>query len=140
MAKGIFQKMLSEVGKKNIRLISAGTAAPEGAKPPWEVEEIMRGEGVDVSSHRATPLTVDLIEEAALILMMGKRHRQAVLEMSPGASGRVFLLKEFSSNPKERSFDIPDPIGAPLPVYQEVFGEIKSCLQGLLKELDSYLG
>lgn len=131
--------MLSEVGKKNIRLISAGTAAPEGATPPWAVEEIMKGEGVDVSSHRATPLTVDLIEEAVLVLTMGERHRQAVLEMSPGASEKVFLLKEFSSNPEEKSLDIPDPIGGPLPVYQEALREIKSCLQGLLKKLDWYL-
>ena len=139
MAEGLFRKMLSEAGKKNIRLASAGTAAPRGARPPGEVEEIMKGESVDVSSHRATPLTADLIEEAGLVLIMGEQHRQAVLEMSPGASKKVFLLKEFSSNPKEKSLGIPDPIGGPLPVYEEVLREIKSCLQGLLKKLDGYL-
>ena len=139
MAKGIFRKMLDAAGKKDIRLTSAGTAAPEGMTPPSAVEEIMKGEGIDISSHRATSLTVDLIEEADLILVMEERHRQAVLGKSPRASGKVFLLKEFSAVPQEKHLSVPDPIGAPLLVYQEALGEIKSCLQGLLKELEKYL-
>lgn len=139
MAKGIFQKMLSEAGKKDIRLTSAGTAAPEGANAPWEVGEMMKGEGIDISAHRAASLTADLIEEADLTLVMEERHRQAVLEMNPGALGKVFLLREFSPDSAGDSSDIPDPIGASLSIYQEVLREIKSCLQELLRELDGYL-
>ncbi len=139
MAEGLFRKMLKEAGKENIRLVSAGTAAPEGSMPPWEVDEIMRGENVDISSHRATRLTMDLIEEADLTLAMGERHRQVVLEMNPGAAGKVFLLKEFSPHPEKRSLDVPDPIGGSLSFYQEVLREIKSCLRELLKELERYL-
>ena len=139
MAEGIFRKMLSEVGREDIRIASAGTAAPEGMPPPPAVEEIMKGEGIDVSSHRATPLTVALIDEAALILVMEKYQRQRVLESSPGALGKVFLLREFSPESENKFLDIPDPIGRPLAVYQEVLGEIKSCLQGLLRRMDKYL-
>jgi len=139
MAEGIFRKMLDELGRDDVRVISAGTAAPKGMRPPPAVEKVMRREGVDVSVHRATSLTIDSIEEADLVLVMEKRHRQAVLEMNPKASGKVFLLKKFSPNPEERSLDISDPIGAPLPVYQEVLKEIKSCLQGLLGNLERYL-
>ncbi|MCD5397328.1 low molecular weight protein arginine phosphatase [candidate division NPL-UPA2 bacterium] len=139
IAEGLFRKLLSEAGEKNVRVTSAGTAAPRGVGPPGEVEEVMKGEGVDVSSYRSTPLTVDLIEEADLVLVMGERHRQDVLEIGPGASKKVFLLKEFSPNPKEGFLGIPDPIGCSLPVYEDVLREIKSCLQGLLKKLDGYL-
>lgn len=139
MAKDIFRKMLSEAGKRDIRLASAGTAAPQGMRPPSAVEEVMKGEGIDISAHRAIPLTADLIEEANLILVMEKHHCQRILGMSPGASGKTFLLKEFSSNPEEKPFDILDPMGKPLKIYQEVFREIKSCLQELLRKLDGYL-
>jgi len=140
MAKEIFRKMLDEAGKKNIKVASAGTAALTGMKPPREVEEVMKKEEVDVSHYEATCLTVDLIEEANLILVMDGGHQQTVLEMSPGASEKTFLLKEFSAVPQEKHLGISDPIGAPLLVYREVLGEIKSCLQGLLRKLDSFLG
>ncbi len=139
MAESIFRKMLSQAGKKNIRLASAGTAAPEGMKPPAAVEEVMREEGIDVSAHRALPLTADLIEEANLILVMEKYHRRRILETSPEASGKIFLLGEFNPNPARTTADIPDPIGKPLPTYQKVFQEIKGCLQELIEKEDRYL-
>ena len=139
MAKGIFQKILEDKGKKDIELRSAGTAAPEGMKPPKEVEEVMRGEGVDISEHRATSLNRDLMDEADLILVMEKHHRSRVLEICPEASQKMFLLKEFSPNPEERFLDVPDPIGKPLKTYQQIFREIKDCLQEFVKKVDWYL-
>lgn len=139
MAKGIFQKMLSEAGKKDIRITSAGTAAPEGMKPPAVVEAVMKREGIDVSAHRTRFLTVDLIEEATLILVMEKYHRQRILETSPEASGKIFLLREFIPHLARTTADTPDPIGRPLPTYQKVFQEIKCCLQELIKKEDKYL-
>ncbi len=113
--------MLEQGGKQDIELCSAGTAAPEGMKPPQEVEEVMRGEGVDISGHQATSLGRDLIDEADLILVMEKHHRSRVLEICPEASQKVFLLREFSPNLEERFLDIPDPIGKPLETYQQIF-------------------
>lgn len=139
MAEGIFRKMLERAGKKDIKLTSAGTGALAGMKPPREVEEVMRSEGIDVCHHQATRLTRDLIEEANLILVMDKCHQQTILEMSPGASEKTFLLKEFSSDRGDTSGGIPDPIGKSLETYREVFGEIKRCLEELLKKVDWYL-
>lgn len=139
MAEGIFRKMLDKAGKKNIRLSSAGTAALTGMKPPREVEEVMRKEGMDVSHHRATPLTTDLIDEADLVLVMDKYHQQAILKMCPEASEKIFLLGEFSPGAGEPPLDIPDPLGESLRAYEEVFEEIKRCLDELLKKVNWYL-
>ncbi len=139
MAKGVFEKMLEKRGKKNIELRSAGTAAPGGMKVPQIVEEVMGGEGVDMSGHRATSLNKELIDEADLILVMEKQHRRCVLKLCPEAGGKMFLLKEFSPNLEERFLDIPDPIGKPLKTYQKIFQEIKACLQEFVKKVDWYL-
>ncbi len=136
MAKGIFRKMLEEAGQENIKLTSAGTVALSGMKPPREVEEVMKEEGIDISSHQATRLTRDLIEEADLILVMDRSHRQTLLGMSPGASEKTFLLKELSPDPGEESLDISDPLGGSLRTYEKAFREIKRCLEELLKKLD----
>lgn len=137
MAKGIFQKMLEEQGKKDIELRSAGTAAPEGMKPPQEVEQVMKEERVDISGHQATSLNRDLINEANLILVMEKHQRHRILEICPEAGQKMFLLKEFSPDQQEKFLDIPDPIGKPLETYQEIFREIKGCLQEFMKKIDS---
>lgn len=139
MAENIFRKMLSEAGKKDIRLASAGIAAPEGMNPPSAVKAVMKGEGIDVSGHQACPLTTDLIKKAGLILVMEKYHRQRILETSPEASGKIFLLGEFNPDPTGITANIPDPIGKPLLTYQKVFQEIRNCLQELIKKEDKYL-
>lgn len=139
MARGIFRKMLKEVEKENIKLTSAGTIALPGMKPPREVEEVMKGEGIDISHHQATPLTRNLIEEADLILVMDRCHRKTILKMSPGASQKTFLLKEFSPDPGEGALDISDPLGGSLRTYEKAFREIKRCLEELLKKVDWYL-
>jgi len=125
--------------KENIRLTSAGTIALSGMKPPREVEEVMKGEGIDISHHRSVPLTRDLIEEADLVLVMDRCHRQTVLGISPGASQKTVLLKEFSPDPGEEALNISDPLGGSLRTYEKAFREIKRCLEELLKKVDYYL-
>ena len=139
MAEGIFREMLKEAGKKDIKLTSAGTIAFPGMKPPREVEAVMREEGIDISRYEATPLTRDLIEEVDLILVMDKGHRQTILGMSPGASEKTFLLKEFSPDPGGVSLAIADPLGGSMQTYERIFGEIKRCLEELLKKMDRYI-
>ncbi len=139
MAEGIFQKMLKETGKEDFKFTSSGTNVLPGMRPPREVEGMMRKEGIDISRHQATRLTMDLIEEANLILVMDECHQQTILEISPGASEKTFLLKEFSPDRGEQSLDIPDPLGEHLQTYEEVFEEIKRCLGELLRRVDWYL-
>jgi protein-tyrosine-phosphatase len=99
----------------------------------------MKGEGIDISHHRSVPLTRDLIEEADLILVMDRCHRQTVLGISPGASQKTVLLKEFSPDPGEEALNISDPLGGSLRTYEKAFREIKRCLEELLKKVDYYL-
>ncbi len=135
MAEKLFQRMIDEAKVEGVMVSSAGVGAPLGMRPPHEMEELMSKEGVDISSHRAKPLRKELIDGADLIFVMEKHHRAKVVEMSPWALERTWLLKECSSKAEERSLDIQDPIGKPFKIYQRCFDEIKECLNGVVEKV-----
>jgi len=104
MAAGIARKLLTDAGHSDIRVLSAGTAAVPGAPASPEAVEAMSEEAVDISGHRATPLTPELIREADLILTMTAGHKRYVLGLVPEAKNKVHVLKEFVYPPEERSW------------------------------------
>ncbi len=56
--------------------------------------EVLRSRGVDVSSHRSTTLTADLVTGAELILGMARLHVREAVVLRPEAWARAFTLKE----------------------------------------------
>ena len=140
MAEALLRKLLSEEGRNEINITSAGTLDIAGMEALGEVVAVMKEEGVDVSHHRSAPLTEELISEADLILIMERHHRKSILNISPQADEKIFLLKEFSPSQKKGfSSEIYDPIGKPLSAYYETLAEIKESIIGFLKKIDGYL-
>jgi phosphoribosylamine--glycine ligase len=140
MAEAFLQKLLNKEGRNEINVTSAGTLGIAGMKALDEAVVVMKEEGIDISHHRSTPLTKELISRADLILIMERHHRKSVLNISPQADEKIFLLKEFSpSQEKGSSSEIYDPIGKPLSVYYETFTEIKESIIGFLKKMDGCL-
>ena len=92
----------------------------------------MEKRGIRIDSHRSTPLNKKMIEKADLILVMEQRHKKEVLNISPFAQGKAFLLKHFALGIKD---EIPDPIGGSEKSYQECAQEIERNLQGLIWKL-----
>jgi len=72
---------------------SAGTMA-WNASPPSEAVTVMEEMGIDISSHRSRPLSVELVDRADVVLGMTRDHVGRVLALVPGASERAFLVGE----------------------------------------------
>jgi protein-tyrosine phosphatase len=73
---------------------SAGTWARPGSPPTPEAEATAAERGIDISDHRSTPVSPDLIGWADLVITMTAEHRDEVLDMTPDAADRTFTLKE----------------------------------------------
>jgi protein-tyrosine-phosphatase len=73
---------------------SAGTWARPGSPPTPEAEEAAAERDVDISGHRSTPLSPDLVDWADLVLAMTGEHREEILAAVPGAGSKTFTLKE----------------------------------------------
>lgn len=125
--------MLSEEGIKDVKVDSAGTAALSSYGIYGILEKVLKEEDIEISNHKPTQVTPQMVKDADLILVMERKHKQAILEMAPEAEDRVFLLKEFAG--ETENLDIPDPIGHPEEIYRKRLQEIKGYLINMLKRI-----
>jgi protein-tyrosine-phosphatase len=133
MAQGLFKNMLREKGIENVKVSSAGIAALPSFAIYGVLEKVLKEEDIEISNHKPTRVTADIVRDADLILVMERRHKQAILEIAPEVENRVFLLKEFAG--EKENLDIPDPIGQPEEAYRSRLEEIKGYLKKILKKI-----
>lgn len=133
MAQELFKRMLREDGIENVKVSSAGIAALPSYGIFGLLEKVLKDEGIEPSSHKPTQVNPEILRDADLILVMERRHKEAILEMAPEVKNRVFLLKEFAN--EEENLDIPDPIGQPEEVYRSRLREIKGYLLKILEKI-----
>ncbi|MCF7950351.1 MAG: hypothetical protein K9L57_01815 [Spirochaetaceae bacterium] len=118
MAMGLFSAYLDG----SIRVQSAGLAATAGSLPSADAAHLLMGRGLDISGHRAQPLTRELIGNADLILVMDRRMRENVTAVEPSARAKVYRLGEW------RDTDIPDPLKGSGMSCGDALELIESCI------------
>jgi len=138
MAEGFLKKMLKEkIGNsQKIQVLSAGVNA-YGWPATIEAAEIMKREGIDVSSFRSKRLSQELADKADLILTMEKSHKETVLSLFPQYALKTFTLKEFAG--EKENIDISDPYGGGLKTYEACAEEIKLTLTKAFDKITHYL-
>lgn len=144
MAEAIAFKLISENKEKyrDLWIASAGTHATEGI-PATEQAIIVGGEaGIDLQGHRTRVITPELIEAADIILTMTNSHKQQILRLAPEAQGKVFILKEYSTDTEMmesskdiQSLDVMDPFGGSIDVYRECFKELYKAIAKALEKI-----
>ncbi|WP_159450137.1 hypothetical protein [Demequina sp. NBRC 110056] len=138
---------------------SAGTSAMTGHGIPAEMLMNLDGAGLDGREHRAQPATVALLQEADLVIVMAAEHRTRIVQDSPAALRKTFLLDEIAragranapldgATPAERlcnvpaairdfrpelasvsSTDVPDPYRRSQARYDEAFAVIDAAVK-----------
>jgi len=135
MAQKLFEKLLEEEGlSQKVQVASAGTAVPLGLKPIHGTIWVLKEDGIDAKDYRAQKLDPLLLNQADLIVVMEKKHRQHLLEKNPGLEPKIFLINQFL--PEGNFLDLPDPIRKPLSVYRKTKENIKKTLPGILKKVE----
>jgi protein-tyrosine phosphatase len=134
MAEGLARHLLakklqvpeSQLEKKGISILSAGSSAMAGMRAAPQAVEVLKEMGVDLTRHRSRPLSVELIHQADVIYTMCQAHAQAVRALVPSAADKVRML-----NPDR---DIEDPIGANVGVYKQVAEQLTMLIEKQLDE------
>lgn len=122
LAEAIARKLGAERGLEKVSFSSAGTDALSGA-PASDGSMLVGVErGLDMSSHRARPLTPELVAESELILGMSDQHVETAIEL--GGEGKTFLLDDFATSGKS-SLGVPDPFGQHLTAYRSSADDIE---------------
>ena len=76
LAEALTRHLLTERKVEGVTVASAGTGAWLGAPASEGSYLVALEDGVDLSAHRAQPLTPELAANADLILTMSRSHRQ----------------------------------------------------------------
>lgn len=102
-----------------ISCASAGLAAYPGSTASEFAVAAMQEVGIDLSRHRAQPLSAGMLAQADEIWVLSASHKQAIVSALPQFSSKVFVLGD----------GIPDPYGQGLDVYRACRDEIKRAVE-----------
>ncbi|MEW6696548.1 MAG: low molecular weight protein arginine phosphatase [Bacillota bacterium] len=136
MAEALARTLAGEMGIKGWQFASAGTLAWPGDKATAQAVAALAEQRIELSHHRATLLTPELVEEADLVLTMTENHRRQILNLLPDAEGKVFTLGGYAGIPG----DISDPYGSPAENYRRCAGELQALIKRVLKKSNSNPG
>jgi protein-tyrosine-phosphatase len=123
MAEAIARKLIVERGLADVEAVSAGTSAWEGAPASDGALLVGMERGLDLSQHRATALSRDVVRDADLVLAMGPHHLERIEAL--GGTGKAYLLTDYATRGAS-SKAVNDPIGGELDVYRATADELET--------------
>jgi tRNA threonylcarbamoyl adenosine modification protein (Sua5/YciO/YrdC/YwlC family) len=132
IAEALLKKKMEEDKRQDVEITSAGITLSSGYSATDQTREVLRRQGIDVSSHRSRPVTRSMLKKADIILVMEKLHEDRILDIAPEEKKRVFLLKEFAKI-NDTDLDIRDPIGRSVEFYEETLQTIKEAVERISK-------
>jgi len=118
---------------EGVTVASAGTGAWLGAPASEGSYLVALEDGVDLSAHRAQPLTPELAANADLILTMSRSHRQRLSDL--GYGDRTFLLGEYAGR-SGTAAEVDDPYGGSLSDYRDTYIQLKTLLGSVVQRLE----
>lgn len=134
LAEAAARKLAAEKGLKDVTFASAGIGAFSGAAASEGAMLVALERGLDLSSHKAQPLTPDLVGGSDLILCMSEHHVASATTL--GGEGKTFLLDEYASSGKTSS-SVADPFGQHIEVYREAADDIGRQVAGAVERISA---
>lgn len=131
MAEGFFRDLVERSNRKDITVSSAGTFAGDGESPSINSITAMKDIGIDISHYESSLLTLEMINEADLIIAMTISHKHAVGQLSAAAVKKCTVLGEYNNSGE----DVSDPFGGSQGVYGYCLTTMKPSLENLFKNL-----
>ncbi len=129
MAEALFKQ---EVAKKGwtgrVEVSSCGIGTRDGIPAASEAVFVMRNREVDISGHRSRQLKPEFLSEAAVIVAMNPSHSESLLAEHPEVK------------PKLVTFNVADPIGMSIRVYEETIQLIQAEMSKRWPEIAKKVG
>ncbi|WP_322613546.1 arsenate reductase/protein-tyrosine-phosphatase family protein [Dermacoccus abyssi] len=92
----IHLRLAAELDGLGIEVTSAGTGALVGYPIDQGSAALLGAVGVDSSAFRARQLTVQMVEDADLVVTATRAHRRLVVQEAPSALRKTFALIDFA--------------------------------------------
>lgn len=139
MAEAIARDRLGALGWDHVEVASAGTSSFSPAPASDGAQSAAQRRGLDLSEHRSRAVTVELLDQADLVLAMTQGHLLRVVEL--GGGGSAALLPSFAAGEDDLDLApaVPDPFGGPDEVYEETFQLLEVLVDRTLSRLEPVL-
>jgi protein-tyrosine phosphatase len=124
-AEGILRLRLEERELTDIAVTSGGISASPGDPVPVDAVVAAAEWGVDLSSHRARQISLEMLQEADLVFVMDGYHLTALATAFPADREKLHPLALF--DPGEDRSDIEDPAEMDGEGLRQVYSRIASC-------------
>ena len=118
-----------------VKIGSSGFHHREGRPTTKPSLQVARSMGIDLSSHKSSTLTKDILEKYDLVLVMESNQLEKINQINPAALQKTFLLSFFGKEGTE--LDIQDPYGKDPVEYERIYTCIHCCVNGLVDWLKS---
>lgn len=136
MAEALLRKKLTEQGLEQIQVQSAGVAAATETPASQGAVAALRNRQINAETHKSQSVTRELADRADLILTMTQSHKHFLLAQFPYVRNKVYTLKEYVSEEGTTEYDIADPFGGSLDVYEACAEELEQAIDALINRLD----
>lgn len=138
MAEALAREKIGGEWKDQIEFGSAGTLDLQGSEASPLAVEVLADMGIDLTGHRSTHLTKELISSSDLVVAMAARHRDVILMIDPESEEKVILLGELA--PGRENPDVSDPIGGDRERYMEVREDLNNLTDLLIDYMAERFG
>jgi protein-tyrosine-phosphatase len=129
MAEG-FARVYAASRGQQLDVRSASSLGFDGLPAEANTVAVMREIGIDISSHRARPLTAEILAWADQVLVMDISHAQRVRELLPAAEEKTLLLGTLIG-----LLEIPDPMGGWKGRFRKTRDDIQRAVEAHLDRL-----
>src|SRR3954471_18860348 len=135
MAAALLQHALAAQPEplRSIPVTSAGVAARSGEFVSENSVLALKKVGIDLSNHRAQPLTQRMLDEALAVICMTESHRAMIQVQADPIPKNLFLFRQFMPPGVEQ--EIGDPYGGPLKIYETTRDEMVEAIPSLIEHL-----
>jgi protein-tyrosine-phosphatase len=140
MAEAIARRELQSLRWSQVEVRSAGASTHEGLPASEGALRSAAEHGLDLSAHRTTMLTSELVGWADLILVMTPWHVQRAVEL--GGHERTALLTDFAEGDEAAGGGgegVPDPFGGDDDAYEVAYQALESLVGRALRRLEPIL-
>jgi len=129
MAEALFKQ---EVAKKGwggrVEVSSCGIGTRDGIPAASEAVFVMRNREMDISGHRSRQMKPEFLKESAVIVAMNPSHTEALIAEYPEVKQKMV------------TFNVADPIGMSIRVYEETIQLIQGEMGKRWPEITKKLG
>lgn len=131
MAAALLEDMAKNKGI-GLDVKSAGIYALDGQNATREAMEALKDNNINIEDHRASIVHRDLLNEADLILTMGKSHKSELVSRFGDFDEKIYTLNEYAYGVEK---DIADPFGGNINIYRNTKEEIEKALEEIIGKL-----